>query len=679
MDCESQELHRQLRRRSDNSNTLYSFSSSRQQKTASEDQNKKPVNLLEKYYPFFLEQQRLLDQLRIKVKEEQIHVEKLFTQSETSSVLEAIDNIYELHSDVEDDGKNSEFDRDCIPENPDLILGRDVNIINTEPNDHSNNEDSYNSFQIEDGNNREFIIDAKHSENNKSESEDCTNLKNVEFPQSTEDDAIECELLREECSDSEKSREDNIEYDILYVSDTTNNDVKSTDDSQQSVISIDLGIPNYQIVVDDKSFSNNALNISPDSPRSLATRSELSFDSDTPSNPFEVTASSIPSIINQMDDFCPDGETSSGSLLPSIGPSSSVDSPGDAVNENGIEITDVLFKSPGSSNDELIQCEFCSSRFPTLPDLNCHLNTHRGTELIKPEDAYKPKRSTFSCYRCSKVFKSMRGLRYHKNWHKQKDRVSYACHLGREKFKTPFSKRQHILQHDADTSISVSKMETKGLSNKKVLKSSHKWSIEQKVSYKCFYCPDTFTNRNILLHHLIIHKVPAGGYKCPVCDLNFTKKQLFIFHLDEEHREFLLSHILNLKSCRNEFVKPNQNDVSSKISISPTSPSRQSDSSKVIIRQSLTSSKMSLTCIYCNVACDNQEELRSHIQTHSISSCKPIYPCPKCKRVYKIQRFLLSHFPKCQNEQKSYDLETSQSLPSSSHLEEFSRPSSSLL
>ena len=555
METDSNECVRQLRKRPEP--TKENLISSKIQKINSENQNKKSVNLLEKYFPFFLEQQNLLNELRKSVREEQTtqSTEKTSPPSSdesTKSQQDGDDTVVkdellekptdsntrtnqEVSSAIVVDCESAGEDNPCSHER-DLIecetLQTDISenamqidIINQHVLISSSNPDPCPSKEytltssVDDQSN--LCLEETHSTstNTGEESENvgeresseeylpssnsdeisCENLADISSPWNENvwqcklveddtssvpsDDAIECELSREDCGDKERFPEDSIEYNILYVSENSKH-------SQYNLNEVGFPYSDLSSDTDEVPYQFSDNQNSQDSYSDLEQQKQIT----SPTNSGENT------------------------LITSQNPSH--------IQQQNVTLDDALFP-----------CEFCSSHFNTSADLDCHLNTHRGTELIVPsisstkvsDKKYKVKdRSVlmprYYCSVCYRPYNSVNGLKYHLKWHKSNSLLS---------------------DNDLNSENETHSKEFEPIPIPK-----------GKTKYQCFYCSFSVATKQIWLDHLVHHQIKNQYYSCPQCEFRIWHRNLLIYHLAGKHKKYFNSHIINPGHSSREIMLP---------------------------------------------------------------------------------------------------------------------------
>ena len=665
-------------------------------KTNCENQNKKSVKLFDKYFPFFLEQQMLLNELRKSVREERTKQLSEEPNPHTSNGSK--------HSQQEGDRT---VVNDQLLENPtdsNTVTNQDVETGNTtycefvEDNSESLDEPlvecgilqaecpiqiglvNQHTEPIDHNPSEQYVVrnlcleDTAHahiaseeyllSSNNETmcevivdkpsqSSEDGWQCDLAENNTSSvqSDDAIECELSREDCIDKEKFPEDSIEYNILYVSE--NHSSKRTNynglDSLYSDISSETDGVSYQV-------------------------------SDSHSSPHSF------SDLEQQKQSS--SSNSEGSTSPTIS-----------------KKKQIVTVTPDS---ELFPCDFCSSHFNKSADLECHLNTHRGTELIFPsittaeevshKKKYRDKSLMTPIYHCSvcyRPYNTDNGLKYHEKRHRN----------------------NNIKSHN---------LLNTNVKNSKNIKIS-RYRPGDKINYKCFYCSSSFVGKHTWLDHLALHQINNEYYLCPQCDFRIWHKNIILYHLNQKHKQFFNSHIFNIKQnlkdsilpplsvsqwrglkCVEHFehktkfsnktyyksktaIESGKTDVNEKSEISPhvTEPNyiqtqiiapltvkqpllsleiKTAENSIVfkdpILSQDILTSDIKFSiekvppyssfCIYCKKYFRTEDKC-SHLVTH-LDATTELYLCPLCSHSYKLAKSLINHYSSAHNPKKMRNL-----------------------
>ncbi|KAI6661505.1 hypothetical protein LOD99_13378 [Oopsacas minuta] len=717
MTTDSIESVRQLRKRSNSSHPIYNFTKA--QKIVRESQpSRKCVDLFEKYFPFFLDQQNLLNELRKSVRESEKN-KAADQQDDTSTHSLEDDHRSDVILSPTDDSPIENNVNEEDPETGNVLncqfivelesnCGNDVIECKLLPNEHSqsspsadivesagphiadtnpstiaedyitliSNEDFVDkptrpdselvSYEVAGGDceiMREYLESSRQEFSNGeisvSKITDATydilpgdpsqnslavwdsRLVSGDTQSVLSDDAIDCELLREE--DSDKYSEDSIEYNILYVSENASTDCNNPSNSYQI----------HHNVIDNQE----------------RTGSELSCEI---SEQMCHKSSSVPSIINFIDN------PSEHEQEDQINASSTIH-----TNLQTIQLI-------STQEFDNFPCQFCTSHFNTSADLECHLNTHRGTVLSAssvstdkiPSKKYNPSKSSnrlnpkYQCQICFRGYQSCNGLKYHMNLH---TKVSH-----------PFD-------------------ELFGGPNSKVnTQTSTKSPTIQATTVKCFYCPYQATYKLLLLDHLIIHKIDKAYYSCPECDFKIKHQKLIILHIYENHEEFFDTHNLSqipdtkgvlapltgtlsnaplaprhsnltqtakkqkLKVTHHNLKKSNTKSKRRRFTIKKKRHPRQThfsiesdnNTGNLILRKtarllqesfnSKEDSKPELIknlfdCIYCIKGFPTKHEIYSHLFTH-IDAKTNSFLCPICVHPYKLPRFVIKHYQTCHQE-----------------------------
>ena len=661
METETNECVRQLRKRPDTSKDT--ALAAKVHKTNVQNQSNKSVNLLEKYFPFFIEQQMLLNELRKTVRESQTKQPPKDTHSSDEST----------HS--QQDGDQDQIESNTAS-SPDVETGNEINCEFVEDNSESTDDALFQCEIIHSGNDGGSMEAEIADQHTNSSTRECSVEKNLsstgtpyvlvgdhmdseEFPlssindiiydtivsessQSSEevwecnfaendtslvysDDAIDCELSREDCID--RFPEDSIEYNILYVSENANNNTKHTNLNRYSPsIFSDLSSDTYHFSDSDSSYPSF---------------SELELQGQTTSLSSQENIPKIPRKRN--------------------------------INTQRNETADI----------PLFPCEFCSSHFNTSADLECHLNTHRGTELILPSPKtpkITPKKyidkslttPNYHCTVCYRSYFSANGLKYHLKNQKCNDRKSNKT-----------LKKRNLEQFISET------------------------TPHARPKYKCFYCSKTFISKHAWWNHLTQHQTNKQLYSCPECKFRVWHQNIIIYHLKEKHRTFFNSHILDVKqNVRDSAVPPlsqsqlrsvqlaerfqhkikvnrknNNKGKSYKANVIESHNKPNHTSNETFVTELTSIEEMSLNtetdkilsklrtlkdsilstnpddksneekvypffsvCIYCKKYFRNKD-ICSHLFTH-VDIKKTLFSCPFCSLAYKTPKCFVKHYLK---------------------------------
>ena len=677
MESNPNEDTRLLRKRPNASQNF--FLSSKIRRTISDNPVRKSVDLFDKYLPFFIEQHNFLDELRRLVREgidkqtkEQEVISTEFCRIEDSPIENPINdedigngNVIECQIAVEDDLDSGSDDViNCKLSEEHSLLSPGVDAIEQEISlsptnvvpcsshgddvmlvSYSRQDCNESPRLITSSNNGEVRCDlvCEGSSQNGTPVWDCR-TRPGDAQSILSDDAIDCELLTEEFQDSERLSEDSLEYNITYVSECAVNDNHNNSNISSS----------YQVHLDE------------------VIESELSFDTDPVSDPVN-RAASIPSIINFIDDMCP-------SASDVIQQQQQQQKPQDKDEDGSL---------PGHIPDvETLDfpCQFCTSHFRSSADLECHLNTHRGTVLPVPSNPTIPltiklKSSPnvisprYLCNVCFRPYTSNKGLKMHVRYH-------------------------HTLKQKINESSSVIKPVSPECDTN-VLK-------KPKPSYKCFFCPYLVYRKGAWLEHLTDHKINQGYYNCPECDFRIWHLKLIIYHVSDKHKEFFESHFLYhpntmdippsltprlsraLQDC-DSLVEVSKNrqiiktyhslKKSKKFKFAKWRKPHVKSQSDTNITDSLTSFKskfiklsyspesngaaLPFDCIYCSRHFLTKHEMYSHLYTH-INTTDNHFLCPVCNHSYKVPWFLVKHFAFDHQDATPSPKDYSIALPSSS-------------
>ena len=148
-----------------------------------------------------------------------------------------------------------------------------------------------------------------------------------------------------------------------------------------------------------------------------------------------------------------------------------------------INITGLKVHKESHTSERRYECSVCDKRFARSDHLYAHEKMHAG---IKP----------YKCDLCNKMFASSQKLRLHRATHSEV-RLLFKCDLCDKYLKSEHGRIVDRKRH------------------------------EEKFSYKCFVCKETFCMKILAEEHKRIHP----PYKCDLCDKYFiTGTSLEVAH-----------------------------------------------------------------------------------------------------------------------------------------------------
>ncbi|XP_050086767.1 zinc finger protein 260-like [Anopheles aquasalis] len=354
-----------------------------------------------------------------------------------------------------------------------------------------------------------------------------------------------------------------------------------------------------------------------------------------------------------------------------------------------------------------IKCDRCSKVLDNEERLAVHMRLHTGEKPYKcsycdkrfnhkstastHEKAAHIAANSFRCDRCHKTFNQKCQLQYHE---KLQEPDTIACAMCDKVFCYTASHKEHVFkvhstrQKRNPKKSGPSETSAKGDNNRQgrnrfkctvcdrrfyyaraleLHMGVHDASLDVNVLYySCNYCPETFTDDDLLrkheedheangttdflknLKHQMVEETTKDGFRCPLCFKEFADQQT----LREHHK----THLCANPEC-SKCVAANQAEFDLTISTYDAAEDKRETVCNVCHRELPTfeqyqnhfyyhTSRVPFYCYQCREEFNDKRELYTHTKTH-LPRVPESYTCKNCGKVFStkgnFKRHLKSH------------------------------------
>uniref|UniRef100_A0A3B4A6Y7 C2H2-type domain-containing protein n=1 Tax=Periophthalmus magnuspinnatus TaxID=409849 RepID=A0A3B4A6Y7_9GOBI len=318
------------------------------------------------------------------------------------------------------------------------------------------------------------------------------------------------------------------------------------------------------------------------------------------------------------------------------------------------------------TGEKPFSCSVCENTFRSKTNLNKHMKGHpsllksqtKRTSTLKNRSKSKviqnyPKKQTFGCSLCDKVFSTQKNLSYHMSHHaKNVQTMPFKCVECGARFREKHW--SHMRSHTEERPYKCAICH-KGFKHRANLY----WHKKMHTGVKPFSCPvcyKTFLRATNLRLHLATHekegqiqsKEMSKPFSCRVCGAEFTKKLSLSYH-ERTHkikrafycsvckRGFNTRHTYDLH-CRKHFDNPAE--VQTEYLNATQSSSSKPDTLRAHLQYHKRVKPRPFSCKECGVNFAEQEWLDRHMEIHNVD--RP-FCCEICKKRFSKQSIYNSH------------------------------------
>ncbi|KAJ0002530.1 hypothetical protein NQD34_007679 [Periophthalmus magnuspinnatus] len=278
------------------------------------------------------------------------------------------------------------------------------------------------------------------------------------------------------------------------------------------------------------------------------------------------------------------------------------------------------------TGEKPFSCSVCENTFRSKTNLNKHMKGHpsllksqtKRTSTLKNRSKSKviqnyPKKQTFGCSLCDKVFSTQKNLSYHMSHHaKNVQTMPFKCVECGARFREKHWLDQHMEIHSVHRPHCCSFC-NKRFTSRDTLR-SHMRSHTEERPYKCAICHKGFKHRANLYWHKKMH-TGVKPFSCPVCYKTFLRATNLRLHLATHEKEARTPKLTTCPVCHKRFTNNNAG--------------RHFATHKK--EGQIQSKEMSkpFSCRVCGAEFTKKLSLSYHERTHKI---KRAFYCSVCKR-----------------------------------------------
>lgn len=264
------------------------------------------------------------------------------------------------------------------------------------------------------------------------------------------------------------------------------------------------------------------------------------------------------------------------------------------------------------------QCSFCIKIFESKRKCNDHENLHTG---VRP----------YQCKLCTKTFHSSNSHRYHMKLHSnERPHNCSVCEKGfiRKAELVKHTREKHLPDGDPKRYFPCKQCDEQFKSYRHLRNHIHTLHINAIGTFSCDYCQQTFTNRMLIVRHMLKH-APKRELKCSICDKRFFSKKLHDDHLNVHTGDRYRCQLCSKAYLYRASLRRHMNKTHLKADVAVQSTSTHD---KIANTQK---TKRPHKCKVCLKTLASSNSLKNHIKLHTNERHK----CLVCdKRFIKLHR-----------------------------------------